>query len=148
MSTVADVVCAIRGGPGSYQARLGALQHAAEHGVTVHFLSVVDPVAYEPLHDGEQHAIRAEMAWRDLALARATAAHAELDDVRFTVAVRVGELASTIGAFAKEVEAGSILIGRPRSASDATFAKVGVDQFAGELRQDTGLPVVVMTSAT
>lgn len=145
---MADVVCAIRGGPGSYQARLGALRYAAEHGVTVHFLSVVDPVAYGPLHDGEQHAIRAEMAWRDLALARATAAHAELDDVRFTVAVRVGELAGTIGDYARESAAGSILIGKPRSASDATLATVGVDRFAEELRRDTGLPVVVMTSAS
>ena len=145
---VADVVCAIRGGPGSYQTRLGALRYAVDHGVAVHFLSVVDPVAYEPLHAGEQHAIRAEMAWRDVALARATAAHAELDDVRFTVGVRVGELAKTIGEYANELEAASILIGRPRSAPDAILVDVGADHFAAELRQKSGLPVRVMTSGS
>lgn len=142
-----DVVCAIRGGPGSYHARLGALQHAAASEVTVHFVSVIDPVAYRPLHEGEQHAIRAEMAWRDVALARATAAHAELGEVRFTVAVRVGELAATIGEFAREVGASSILIGRPRLAADAILAG-GEGQFVEELRQNTGLPVEVLVAAT
>lgn len=140
---MSDVVCAIRGGPGSYQTRLGALQHAARQGAAVHFVSVIDPIAYKPLHEGEQHAIRAEMAWRDLALARATAAHAELGDARFTVAVRVGELAATIGDFAKEVGAGSILIGRSRSAADAILAG-GEDQFVEELRTRAGLPVKVI----
>ena len=145
MATVPDVVCAIRGGPGSYHARLGALQHAAASEVTVHFVSVIDPVAYQPLHEGEQHAIRAEMAWRDVALARATAAHAELGDVRFTVAVRVGELATTIGEFANEVGASSILIGRPRLAADAALAG-GQGKFVEELGRCAGLPVNVIGS--
>ena len=139
-----DVVCAIRGGPGSYQTRLAALKHAADKRVAVHFLSVVDPVAYEPLHEGEQHAIRAEMAWRDLAMAKATAARADLDDVRFTVAVRVGVLADTIAAYAGEVAAGSILVGNPRSATDAVLGDGGAGRFAEELRQSSGLPVIVM----
>ncbi|MDH3261160.1 MAG: universal stress protein [Acidimicrobiia bacterium] len=142
-----DVVCAIRGGPGSYQTRLAALQYAADRGVAVHFVSVVDPVAYEPLHEGEQDAIRAEMAWRDLAMTRATAAHAGLDDVRFTVAVRVGALADTIAAYAREVAAGSILIGRPRSAADAALAGGGAEQFAEELRQKGGAALVVIAPA-
>lgn len=142
---MADVVCAIRGGPGSYQTRLAALEHAAQHGVVVHFVSVVDPAAYEPLHEGEQHAIRAEMAWRDLALANATAAHADLDDVRFTVAVRVGGLADTIAAYAAEVAAGSILIGSPRAAADAALANGGAEQFAEELRESSGIAVVVVS---
>ena len=50
----------------------------------------------------------------DLAMAKATAAHAGLTEVRYTVEVRVGGLADTIAAFAKEVKATSILIGRPR----------------------------------
>ena len=142
---MADVVCAIRGGPGSYQTRLAALQHAAEHGGAVHFLSIVDPIAYEPLHEGEQHAIRAEMAWRDLAMARATAAHADLDDVRFTVEVRVGDLTDTIAAYAKEVAAGSILIGTPRSAEDAALANGGAERFAKGLRHRAGITVTVIT---
>ena len=142
---MSDVVCAIRGGPGSYQTRLAALKYAADHGVAVHFLSVVDPIAYEPLHKGEQQAIRAEMAWRDLAMAKATVARAELDEVRFTVAVRVGALAETIGAYAGEVEAGSILVGNPRSAPDAALAAGSAEQFAESLRQSSGIPVIVMT---
>jgi nucleotide-binding universal stress UspA family protein len=139
---MADIVCAIRGGPGSYRTRLSALQHAADRGVTVHFVSIVDPVAYEPLHEGEQDAIRAEMAWRDLAMTRATAAHADLEEVRFTVAVRVGVLADTIAAYAREVGAGSILVGSPRAAADAVLVD-GVERFAAELRQKSGVAVIV-----
>jgi hypothetical protein len=142
---VTDVVCAIRGGPGSYQTRLAALHYAADRDVVVHFVSIVDPVAYEPFHEGEQHAIRAEMAWRDLAMTRAIASHTGLDDVRFTVAVRVGALAGTIAAYAKEVAAGSILIGSPRPAADAALASGGAEQFAKELRQSGGVAVVVVT---
>jgi nucleotide-binding universal stress UspA family protein len=138
-------MCAIRGGPGSYQTRLAALQYAADRGIAVHYVSIVDPLAYEPLHEGEQHAIRAEMAWRDLAMTRATAAHAGLEDVRFTVAVRVGTLAETIAAYAKEVEAGSILIGSPRPAADAVLAVGGAEQFAEELRRLSGIEVVVIS---
>jgi hypothetical protein len=141
---VADVVCAIRGGPGSYHTRLAALQHGADHGVAVHFVSVVDPVAYQPLHEGEQHAIRAEMAWRDLAMGRATAARAGLADVRFTVAVRVGDLVDTIVGYAREVGAGSILIGTPRSAADAALAGGGAEQFAQDLRRTGGVAVMVL----
>ena len=141
---VPDVLCAIRGGPGSYQTRLAGLRYAAEHEVAVHFVSIVDPVAYEPLHEGEQRAIRAEMAWRDLAMTRATAAHADLEDVRFTVAVRVGVLAETIAAYAKEVAAESILIGSPRFAADAVLADGGAEQFAEDLRRMAGVAVLVV----
>ena len=143
---MADVVCAIRGGPGSYQTRLAGLRYAAERGIAIHYVSIVDPVAYAPLHEGEQLAIRAEMAWRDLAMTRATAAHAGLEDVRFTVAVRVGVLADTIADYAREVEAGSILIGSPRPAADAVLAVDGAKQFAAELRRKTGVAVVVTTA--
>ena len=139
-----DAVCAIRGGPGSYQTRLAGLQYAEDNGVAVHFLSVVDPVTYEPLHEGEQHAIRAEMAWRDLALAKTTAARAGLDDVRYTVAAKVGGLVETIAGYAKEMEATSILVGSPRSSTDAALAGGGVMQFADELRLSAGVAVVVV----
>jgi K+-sensing histidine kinase KdpD len=142
---VTDVVCAIRGGPGSYRTRLGALQHAADRDIAVHFVSIIDPVAYEPLHEGEQKAIRAEMAWRDLAMAKAIAAHADLDEVRFTVAVRVGALVDAIGSYAREVKAGSILIGKPRAAADAALHGDEADRFAEELHASAGVPVVVLT---
>ncbi len=141
---MSDVVCAVRGGPGSYQTRLAALQHGADRDVDVHFLSVVDPAAYEPLHEGEQHAIRAEMAWRDLALARATAARADLTDARFTVAVRVGELVDTVADYAKEMSAGAILIGSPRAAADAALAHGGTEHFGERLRARAGVAVMVV----
>lgn len=143
---MSDVLCAIRGGPGSYQTRLAGLRHAKDNNASVHFLSVVDPVAYEPLHEGEQHAIRAEMAWRDLAMAKSTAAHAGLEDVRYTVAVKVGGLAETIAGYAMEVGAKSILIGTPRSSADAVLAKYGVGQFANELRMTSMIGVVVVNA--
>lgn len=143
---MADLVCAVRGGPGSYQTRLAGLRQAAERGVVVHFLSVIDPLTYRPLHGGEQKAIRAEMAWRDLAMARTTAARAELDDVRYTVAVRVGELAESVANFAREMSAGSILIGSPRAAEDAALGS-GAERFAEQLRSLAGVPVQTVAAS-
>ena len=145
---MSDTLCAIRGGPGSYQTRLAGLRLAKDHDTTVHFLSVMDPVAYEPLHEGEQHAIRAEVAWRDLAMAKTTVARAGLEDVRYTVAVKVGGLAETIADYAMEIGAKSILIGSPRSSADAALASGGVEQFAEELHLSSGTAVVVVQATS
>ena len=117
-----DAVCAIRGGPGSYQTRRAGLQYAEDNGVAVHFLSVVDPVAYEPLHEGEQHAIRAEIAWRGLALAETIAARAGLDVVRYTVASNVVVVVESIPAYSPEMAATTIALRSPLSSSDAALA--------------------------
>ncbi len=137
---MSDFVCAVRGGPGSYETRLAALERAQRTSSTAHFISVVDPRAYEPLHEGEQHAIRSELAWRDLAISRATATRAKLTDVSYSVEVRVGELVETIAAYAREREADAILIGQPRSAADAVIGS-GVDAFAAALREAAGVEV-------
>ena len=141
-----DVVCAVRGGPGSYRLRAAALERVHGLGVPVHFLSVVDPLAYGSLHEGEQNAIRAEMAWRDLAIAKATAAHIGVPEVRFTVQVRVGPLAEMIASYAIKLGAETILIGSPRSAADATLADTGAEVFAEDLRRRTGASVVVVSA--
>jgi hypothetical protein len=54
-------------------------------------------------------------------------------------------LADTIFAYAKEVEAGSIIIGSPRPAADAALADGGAEPFAEELRQNVGVNVFVVT---
>lgn len=58
--------------------------------------------------------------------------------------MRVGGLADTVAAYALELAAGSILIGSPRPAADATFAADAVEAFVEDLRQKTGIDVLVM----
>lgn len=141
---MAEFVCAVRGGPGSHHTRQAGIAHAHESGARVHFLSVVDPDAYEPLHGGEQDAIRAEMAWRDLVLARSAATHAGADNARYTVEIRVGQLAPTIAGYAAEIEAEHIMIGTPRLATDAALALSDLQEFADELKAQSGIEVVIV----
>jgi len=139
-----DVVCAVRGGPGSYETRLAALQHAHDTGDTVHLISVIDPIGYDPLHRGQQHAIRAEMAWRELTMGKATVGRAGLGEAPFTVEVRVGALAGTIAGYVRELGAATVMIGRPRDAADAVLAPGGVEAFADGLRAATGVRVLIL----
>jgi nucleotide-binding universal stress UspA family protein len=140
---MADVVCALRGGPGSYRCRLAALRHAAETGDTIHFISVIDPAGYEPLYEGEQHAIRTEMAWRDLVMAKAAATRAEIEEPHFTVEVRVGETVPTIAAYVRETDATLLIVGHPRPAPDALPSAGGTKAFVEELEVETGVAVRV-----
>jgi hypothetical protein len=137
-----DVLCAVRGGPGSYATRVAALEAGGADG-TVHFLSVVAPGIYDPLHAGEQHAIRTELAWRDLVIGKAIASRLGDDEAQFTVEVRVGDLAETIAEYARELGVERILLGRPRAAPDAVLAE-SEEEFVAGLEEASGVPVEVV----
>ena len=143
---MADFVCAVRGGPGSYESRLAALRRAERVGATAHFISVIDPATYGPLHRGELAAIRKELTWRDLAINRATATRAGIADVSYTVEVRVGDILETLSGYAREREADAILIGAPRRARDAAFGDA-LDDFVDNLRAASGVAVLVGAEA-
>ncbi len=138
------IVCAVRGGPGSHFTRRAALQRAIATEAPLYLLVTIDPDAYHPLHEGEQRAIRAELAWRELALARANASQLGHPEAQFNIQVRVGKLTETIAAFAAEVGAGTILLGEPRDALDATLHGDELATLAAGVGGHTGAEVQVI----
>ena len=139
---MSGIVCAVRGGPGSHFTRREGLLQAAETGAPLYLLVVVSPDSYGPLHEGEQRAIRAELAWRELALARSNAAQMGSPDAQFNIQIRIGELQETIAEFATEVGADRLLLGTPRDAIDATLSKEELEALVADMQ--TRLDVVVV----
>ncbi|NND01983.1 MAG: universal stress protein [Acidimicrobiia bacterium] len=138
------IVCAVRGGPGSHFTRRAALERSIATGAPLYILVTVAPDAYLPLHAGEQRAIRAELAWRELALARADASQLGQPDAQFNIQVRVGDLGETLAAFAAEVDAGAVLIGSPRDAVDAALNGTDVEELIDGVAQLTNADVSVI----
>lgn len=139
-----SIVCALRGGPGSHYTRREALERTLRTQQPLYIIVVIPPATYNPLHEGEQRAIRAEMAWRELALARANAAQLGEPELQFNIQIRIGELQDAIVEFAESVEADVVLLGSPRLAPDATMTVESVDTLADELRQRLSIDVDVV----
>lgn len=138
------IVCAVRGGPGSHYTRREGLTQSLETGAPLYLLVVVPPGAYVPLHEGEQRAIRAELAWRELALARSNAAQMGSADAQFNIQIRIGELRETIAEFMQEVGADRLLLGAPRDAMDATLSEEMIQELAGDLHRQFDIEVEVV----
>jgi nucleotide-binding universal stress UspA family protein len=145
---MSGIVCAVRGGPGSYYTRREGLARALETGSPLYLLVVVPPGSYGPLHDGEQRAIRAEMAWRELALARSNASQMGSPDAKFNIQIRIGELRDTIAEFVREVGADLLLLGTPRDAIDASLSREMIQELAAGLRADLTVEVEVVRPDT
>jgi nucleotide-binding universal stress UspA family protein len=141
---VSGIVCAVRGGPGSHYTRREGLVQALATGVPLYLLVVVAPGSYRPLHEGEQRAIRAELAWRELALARSSAAQMGSPDAEFNIQIRIGELRETIAEFAEEVGADRVLLGAPRDAIDATLSDDKFAELVGKLRNELNIEIKVV----
>ncbi len=138
------IVCALRGGPGSYYTRRAGLQRSTADDTPLYLLIVIPADSYGDLHEGEQRAIRAEMAWRELALARATASQLGQPDAQFNIQVRIGDLSAVVSEFTAEVEASSLLLGAPRMAADAVLSPSEVEALAAGFRDELGVVVDII----
>jgi nucleotide-binding universal stress UspA family protein len=117
-----------------------------ETGAPLYLLVVVSPGSYGSLHEGEQRAIRAEMAWRELALARSNAAQLGAPDLQFNIQIRIGELQATIAEFVKEVGADLLVMGTPRESVDAALSEDTIQALASELRRECNIEVEVISA--
>lgn len=145
---MSGIVCAVRSGPGSHYTRRAGLTRALETGAPLVLLVVVPPGSYEPLHEGEQRAIRAELAWRELALARSNAAQMGSPEAQFNIQIRIGELRDTIAELVREVGADLLLLGTPRDAIDASLSREMIHELAAGLRADLAVEVEVIRPDT
>lgn len=141
---MSGIVCALRGGPGSYHTRRAGLELSTSRDIPVYLLVVIPADSYDKLHDGEQRAIRAEMAWRELALARATASQLGRPEAQFNIQVKIGELRSVIAEFIEGVDAEVLLLGTPRKAMDALLSEGDLESLAAGFREQLGLRVDIV----
>ncbi|MCP3977609.1 MAG: hypothetical protein GY720_24250 [bacterium] len=141
---MSGIVCALRGGPGSYYTRRAGLERSTADDIPLYLLIVIPAESYGDLHEGEQRAIRAEMAWRELALARATASQLGQPDAQFNIQVRIGDLRAVVSEFTAEVGAGNLLLGTPRKAADAVLSSSEVAELAGEFQAQLGITVDII----
>jgi len=141
---MSGIVCAVRGGPGSHYTRREGLAQSLETGTTLYLLVVIPPESYGPLHEGEQRAIRAELAWRELALARSNSAQMGSPDAQFNIQIRIGDLAETISEFATEVTADRLLLGAPRDAMDAALSNDELQAMVRRLGIELSIDVEVI----
>lgn len=139
-----SIVCAVRGGPGSHYTRRAALEKSIATSAPLYLLVTVPSGSYKPLHEGEQRAIRAELAWRELALARANAAQLGHPETQLNIQIRIGDLGEILEAFVPEVDGGTVLLGRPRAAMDAALDGDELNDLVAELRRKLRVEVEVI----
>ena len=137
------ILCAIRGGEGSYPTQDVAIALANEQGDELVFLYVVD-VSFlnqtaAPLVVDVDAAL-AKMGRFQLAMAQERAA---AQGVEAQTAVRTGRLRPELVAAATELEASLIVLGRP-TGETAVFEEATLLAFAAILRSETGAEVRIL----
>ena len=137
------ILCATRGGEGSYRTQDGAIALAKEQGDELIFLYVVDSSFLNqtaaPLVV-DINASLEKMGRFQLAMAQERAA---AEGIEAQAVVRQGMLQEELSAEAKEVSADLIVLGRPLGET-AIFDKAILQAFAAILRAETGIEVRIL----
>jgi nucleotide-binding universal stress UspA family protein len=137
------ILCAIRGGEGSYPTQDGAIALARERGDELVFLYVVD-VSFlnqtaAPLVVDIDAALE-KMGRFQLAMAQERAAAQSVED---RIVVRTGRLRPELVAAATELGVDLIVLGRPEEKT-AVFEQATLQAFAAILRSETDADVLIL----
>jgi nucleotide-binding universal stress UspA family protein len=137
------ILCAIRGGEGSYPTQDGAIALARERGDELVFLYVVD-VSFlnqtaAPLVVDIDAALE-KMGRFQLAMAQERAA---AQSVEARIVVRTGRLRPELVAAATELGVDLIVLGRPEEKT-AVFEQATLQAFAAILRSETDADVLIL----
>jgi nucleotide-binding universal stress UspA family protein len=137
------ILCAIRGGEGSYPTQDAAIALARERGDDLVFLYVVD-VSFlnqtaAPLVVDVDAALE-KMGRFQMAMAQERAA---AQGIEAHIAVRRGRLRPELVAVATELEVDLIVLGRPLGET-AVFEQATLQAFAAILRSETEADVLIL----
>ncbi|MGD8398683.1 MAG: universal stress protein [Anaerolineae bacterium] len=141
------IVCATRGGEAGRRTQEQAISLAKERDAALIFLSVFDPSFAEPFGDTLAAAVVEEQRWLGRALLGAAQVRARTEGVDAdAVVLCCGPVLETIEGFLRDVDASVLIIGKPKTSSTlAAFQAGTVHHFAQQVRQDTGVEVLVIT---
>jgi nucleotide-binding universal stress UspA family protein len=137
------ILCATRGGEGSYRTQDGAIALAKEQGDDLIFLYVVDvsflnQTAAPPVVDVDARLEKMGRFLLSMAQERAAAQGVEAQAV-----VRQGRLQEELSAEARELSADLIVLGRPLGET-AIFDEAILQAFAAILSAETGIEVRIL----
>ena len=140
------IVCATQGGEVSRRTQERAIDLAREQGAELIFLYVVDPSFVGPVDESLVEALNDEMARLGRALLRIAQGRAHKQGLTAQAVVTHGSVQQSIIDYLRQVEAGTLVIGTPRTgAASQVFTREGIQQFAQAARDETDVEVVVVT---
>jgi nucleotide-binding universal stress UspA family protein len=140
------IVCATQGGEVSRCTQEKAIDLAKEQGAELIFLYVVDTSSVGPVDDSLVEVLKDEMVRLGRALLRIAQGRAHEQGLTAQAIVVHGPLQQSIKDYLRQVEAGMLVIGMPRtSGAPRAFTREGIQQFAQAVRDETDVEVMVVT---
>lgn len=138
------VICATRGGEGSWAAQNAAIQHAQEHETMVVFLYVVSPQVEAEGNDALLPAVRDELTWLGRTLLELGKKRAIVAGVSAETATLEGNVQQQITAYIRERKATHLFLGAPRGTTSNVFGDDEIEKFALEIAGGSGIHVEVV----
>lgn len=139
------IVCATRGGKASRRTQEQAIALARERGAPLIFIFVADSNLDRPMDEALNAALADELERLGKRLLCIAQARAQEQGISADIVVRHGAVRQAIGDFLREVNASTLILGMPQSSSGTqVFAPDGVSKFAQEIRDTTGVEVIVI----
>jgi nucleotide-binding universal stress UspA family protein len=138
------IVCAIRGGEGSWAVQQEAIRLARAESKRLIFLNVIDVASFGNWELTLSSAIRAELNWLGKALVNVAQRRARKQQIVSDVAIREGDVRQEIGQFLQESAANMLLLGAPRGTTATVFGDDAIEQFALSVHNETGVPVHIV----
>jgi nucleotide-binding universal stress UspA family protein len=143
------IVCATRGGEASRRTQEYAIRLAKDREDDLIFLCVFDPSFAGDLNEDLAAALADEQRWLGRALLGIAQARARARGVQAEAEVLNGPVMESIEDYLREVHADTLVIGASKEdTSLAAFDVSEVERFAAEVRDDTGVEVIVVPAET
>lgn len=141
---MSGIVCAVRGGPASQPTVSRSIALAAETGLPLYFLYVVNLEFLDHTASSRTHTISKEMAEMGEFILMAAQAKAEAQGVQAQGVVRNGVVAEEIAELCHQINADYLVIGQPQYQSDDNiFTAILHDEFIRRIETQTGARVVL-----
>jgi nucleotide-binding universal stress UspA family protein len=139
------IVCATRGSEASRRTQERAIALAQEREAPLIFLFVVDAALVKPANKDLAEMVIDELERLGQRLLCIAQARAREQGVEAEMAIRHGDVQQEVEGFLREVDAGVLVIGAPRSGAEhPAFDPAGLDEFAERIRAGTGVEVIVV----
>ena len=137
------IVCAIRGSEASRRTQERAIALARERGDPLIFLFVVDAAFVRMTNKDLADVVADELERLGRRLLSVAQARAREQGIEAGMAIRHGDVRQAVESFLREVNAGTLVIGAPRSGAEhPAFDPATLDEFAERLRASIDVIVV------
>ncbi|MGD2158733.1 MAG: universal stress protein [Anaerolineales bacterium] len=141
---MSGIVCAIRGGPASRPTIERSIQLAADTGLTLIFLYVVNLDFLSLTASSRTHLISKEMeAMGEFILLNAQT-RAEAQGIATEAAIRHGQVGDEIIKLCKEINANYVILGRPKEQDkENVFTHDRLSTFTQHIESESGAKIIL-----